>query len=1747
MCGTTGALEYGHAPGLDVFPSQSAAVAHLRRRGVCGTVTEGCALLGCAAFGDCALALIAKKVRTAVVLPNGHEVLTVTEAQWVRCALRNPAAVLTREERANVQALTDIPLENLYFYCETFDVTRSFAHATDESIASPDGEWVWNEWLAAPVRALGIPGAVPSLLQGLAESRRLTDANGKAWRLAVFGRRSRLHPGTRYLARGLNAAAAPGNEVEMEQLVWRRVTGEADSGAEDDDSNRESKDAKLPNSDAATTQETMGNNSPVQGSSGRVSPNVNDKLNEPHTGPVRWSSYVWRRGSVPIRWGQEVKQAIGEADIYIASENPYQGTGRYFSRLARQYKPGDASGVDGVPVTCVNLLRCAPGKPELLLSEHFHEAVRGVRKGSKGAGLSAITVVNFDWHANIKSLGEAKTVEGLWTALRSYLVDAGVSHGVCESTQESSLGSVDKSVHAKMTFKWQRGVLRYNCADSLDRTNLASYFAAIQVLAEQCGLLGLGVVSETRSGWDPDGAGGHNPGASVASASAATYGRRDERVTAPTLPPGWESRLDPVTGRTFYIDHNAKTTSWTLPQIERPDSTDSPPNDSSQAAGLGLHRTNSGVSVSNPNAGPGPWRLMGAGVDEVRGTMWPAALSAMCEIFLANGDLHAAVYTASRAIHTQIFHLLDGKSVKAGGSGGGSSAYHIAASLSNTSISAQRRFLNMTQDVHRQQQFEMFLGAHRERHFPSCSRYGGGGGTRASGAGIVGGGLVRSDSGNNIAATPPREKAAAEPNLPDPAGELGPSTPIGTSSTTASAEGSAVLTRPPAAAVLVPPRSMGEPLSPPEALLAAGTSTSATPLWVCPAGERRAAIAVWLGRPGTPEHLLLTSAPGAPEHAAPRYVDVLAGPSLDRLRPVSINLAVPRSPPGTPMLFRLGLPCTSARGRGKGWSWRDDVPRAQAFAENAAKDVGGAIEGMDPPEDEPCRVVAVTFRAEDGGDFTGKFLVLGHVEVLGVPAAGWAASSSTGAASAIALARGGSLENYGSGSNERPASPSSIERAGSPMRSVSSSAAALASMSMSVPALRMNPGVPNGSSDDEGGVDSLADPLGAGSTSTPTPADPPVAPPGAAEIEYGDRAASVMASAAPSLESLLELERDRLRLGLPARSRDGVLAARGLDPDTLDPLPALHRRDVDAHERALADERAAIAERAAQTPSRLSSITSMSPWEQLMGTGASVVRSAAGVVYPTASASGRDTPTPHTGHPAATTGPIGTVPSGSTLNPSSIGGGFEPTTAGMDASGPVTPVPAARRGESEGVKTLDDLRRRRREDALLAEIETISSAMHAGRLHGVPMGAEGAEGGADGDLDDRSPDSPSLPLRALLPDGSVLDANPTRRADEVTVGSRSGGLGIATSGTAGVGSGNDARSMVFVLPVRARVSRVVLRAGVDGVAAAGPGGPPSVTLAAGDDVSAVSSGSPIATWTLGRSDAMRAGSHLNTDSNRRALRGGEPVALVLAEPTPPARVLRLTAANVTGGAGSSSSGSSPFTGEDFTGTSSSSALEMRSARFVIRPSFPNPATNAAEDDEVEVEVCESLRDLADAGDPTRDSVARLSTRPEVARALEDSASPGIRSRVPVSSEEAHSNGSVLHVGLPPASRSVSGFRVFPPDPQPRAQPWVIRVYALTEATGVAGIGGGDSSLTGMGSSLMGAGPMSFETPREKPEHLGDFAVPTVRNRTPLCFDLERAVDARMLIFESVAGEGRDTGWAAPAPSLSGRVQCYRLQ
>jgi len=57
------------------------------------------------------------------------------------------------------------------------------------------------------------------LLQGVVESRTLEDNRGLRYTLVLFSRRSRLHPGMRYIARGLNSLASPGNEIECEQVL----------------------------------------------------------------------------------------------------------------------------------------------------------------------------------------------------------------------------------------------------------------------------------------------------------------------------------------------------------------------------------------------------------------------------------------------------------------------------------------------------------------------------------------------------------------------------------------------------------------------------------------------------------------------------------------------------------------------------------------------------------------------------------------------------------------------------------------------------------------------------------------------------------------------------------------------------------------------------------------------------------------------------------------------------------------------------------------------------------------------------------------------------------------------------------------------------------------------------------------------------------------------------------------------------------------------------------------------------------------------------------------------------------------------------------------------------------------------------------------------------------------------------------------------------------------------------------------
>ena len=528
--GSTGELHgYTGVRGHDVFASEGDALEALYAEGRIAATLSGKAVLGLAPLpaAGVALLLVATRVRVSVTLPGGHDVNSVAEAVWVKIPLRQaagggadaeggaagseaspgrsagggspsdagegsthsvppPSAAAAAAAGAVVTALLEYPVEGCHLYCHTADVTRPWpwggphwSVGNEASPPEPDMEFTWNSWLAQPFLAAGCAAVCPPLVQGLAECRLMVDAQGVKACVALLSRRSRLHPGTRYLARGLNDAASPGNEVECEQLLFR-VADPLGAAAMQS---------------LSLTDAGAGAASQQQQQQCRVSV-------QPQEREQAWCSVVWRRGTVPIRWGTELKSTVGEAELYVSARDPYNGTAQYFTRLvdtyaskraadsstadradATQTPPASSSSSDpaAFSVTCVNLLRSSLKAPELLLTEHFHEGVRTARR-QQPSQLGGVRVLNFDWHGNIKALGEVAAVEGLWTQLHAACVASGLSVG-----SDSSSGKEP----GRVVTTWQHGLLRYNCADSLDRTNLASFFGAVQLVMEQATVLGL--------------------------------------------------------------------------------------------------------------------------------------------------------------------------------------------------------------------------------------------------------------------------------------------------------------------------------------------------------------------------------------------------------------------------------------------------------------------------------------------------------------------------------------------------------------------------------------------------------------------------------------------------------------------------------------------------------------------------------------------------------------------------------------------------------------------------------------------------------------------------------------------------------------------------------------------------------------------------------------------------------------------------------------------------------------------------------------------------------------------------------------------------------------------------------------------------------------------------------------------------------------------------------------------------------
>lgn len=195
---------------------------------------------------------------------------------------------------------------------------------------------------------------------------------------------------------------------------------------------------------------------------------------------------------------------------------------------------------------------------------------------------------------------------------------------------------------------------------------------------------------------------GQSPG-STASPGWPSIGRPGQKAVQyrPDLPHGWEAKVDPQTGRTLYIDHVNRKTSWTLPD-EKHATTEA--GSTSALERKKSFRTRCKEEILATEA----WSMLDATVDEVRRKVLPEALSSIAEVFLQNGDRNSFFYTGSQAMHSDKIMIFEPESsqLKKNSIGG----------ASNSFIAITRRYNNILKDNDRQAQIELFLGINLEKY-----------------------------------------------------------------------------------------------------------------------------------------------------------------------------------------------------------------------------------------------------------------------------------------------------------------------------------------------------------------------------------------------------------------------------------------------------------------------------------------------------------------------------------------------------------------------------------------------------------------------------------------------------------------------------------------------------------------------------------------------------------------------------------------------------------------------------------------------------------------------------------------------------------------------------------------------------------------------------------------------------------------------------------------------------------------------
>ncbi|TYZ61323.1 hypothetical protein PybrP1_010363 [[Pythium] brassicae (nom. inval.)] len=361
-----------------------------------------------------------------------------------------------------------IDLTKDFFFSYSYDITHTLQYnmTNDARRAAPSEMFTWNAHLTRELSQVLSAGAAADLVVPMvlgSYEQRKCSVFGRLISVILLARRSRHFAGTRYLKRGVADTGKVANDVETEQII---------------------------------EDENMG--------AGKL------------------SAFVQYRGSIPVFWSQETSATLPKPPIVLNRVDPtYTATRKHFADLFARY---------GSPIVALNLVKQSEKKErESLVGKEYLNAVEYLNsfmplphqiryvaldysRLSKTKSLNVDVYKSLDKFAvwalaqtgffcsapkrHVGKLANKRTTDMPFPATipPSSSSDSGDLAGpdAFAEYRGSEEAPLSPTIHRK-SGDWleQRGVLRTNCIDCLDRTNVSQFAVGMRALGQQLYAMGI--------------------------------------------------------------------------------------------------------------------------------------------------------------------------------------------------------------------------------------------------------------------------------------------------------------------------------------------------------------------------------------------------------------------------------------------------------------------------------------------------------------------------------------------------------------------------------------------------------------------------------------------------------------------------------------------------------------------------------------------------------------------------------------------------------------------------------------------------------------------------------------------------------------------------------------------------------------------------------------------------------------------------------------------------------------------------------------------------------------------------------------------------------------------------------------------------------------------------------------------------------------------------------------------------------